>query len=108
MDAGRLILRARIDAGLSQRALAERAGTSGPTISAYEQGRVVPRVDTLERILRAAGARIEARLAARPERDPRRASPGEELWQLLLLADQLPQRDRADRPTRPHAVFGRP
>lgn len=101
-----LIRSARREAGLSLRELARRAGTSDATISAYEHGRVVPRVDTLVRIVEAAGKRLEPRLASAATRDPRRAPVGEELWQVLLLADALPQRTRADRPTQPHAVFG--
>ena len=54
MDAARTLRRARRDAGLSLRALAGRAGTSHATLAAYEAGRAVPRVDTLDRILRAA------------------------------------------------------
>src|SRR4051794_11505903 len=45
----------RAAAGLSQRELARRAGTSGPTLHAYEHGTKSPTVSTLERIARAAG-----------------------------------------------------
>jgi transcriptional regulator with XRE-family HTH domain len=55
-----LIVRARHDAGLSQLDLARRAGTSRPTLSAYEHGRKAPTADTLERLLAAAGFRLEA------------------------------------------------
>ena len=55
MDAAVLISHARHAAHLSLRALATRSGTSHATISAYETGRVTPTVDTLDRILRAAG-----------------------------------------------------
>lgn len=50
---------ARVRAGLSRRALAERAGTSAATIAAYESGRVQPSVPVLERILEAAGHELE-------------------------------------------------
>ena len=50
----------RVQAGLTQQELAERAGTSRPTLSAYEHGRKAPGVDTYERILAAAGYRFEA------------------------------------------------
>lgn len=53
-----LISRAREAAGLSKADLAQRAGTSRPTLSAYEHGRVSPRLDTVERILAAAGFRL--------------------------------------------------
>ena len=42
-------------AGLSQAALAERAGTSRPTLSAYERGRKSPTLETAARIVLAAG-----------------------------------------------------
>ncbi len=50
-----LIRDARQRAGLSQAALARRAGTSQPTLAAYESGRLVPRLDTVARILDATG-----------------------------------------------------
>ncbi len=53
-----LLSRAREAAGLSKADLAERAGTSRPTLSAYEHGRVSPTLDTAERILAAAGYRL--------------------------------------------------
>ena len=46
---------ARVAAGLSQAALAERAGTSRPTLSAYERGRKSPTLETAVRIVRTAG-----------------------------------------------------
>ena len=46
-------------AGLSQGELARRAGTSRPTLSAYEHGRKAPTADTLERLLAATGFRLE-------------------------------------------------
>lgn len=45
---------------MSQLELARRAGTSRPTLSAYEHGRKAPTADTLERLLAAAGFRLEA------------------------------------------------
>jgi transcriptional regulator with XRE-family HTH domain len=53
MEAG-LLTNARERAGLSRAELARRAGTSRPTLSAYEHGRVSPSLQTLERILAAA------------------------------------------------------
>ena len=41
--------------GLTQRELAERAGTSQPTISAYESGSKSPNFRTLERLARCVG-----------------------------------------------------
>ena len=53
--AGNLIKVARRDARLSQRALARAAGTSQGAIAAYESGKRSPTLDTLTRIVRAAG-----------------------------------------------------
>jgi len=50
-----ILEQARDAAGLSQAALAERSGTSRPTLSAYEHGRKSPRLNTAQRILREAG-----------------------------------------------------
>lgn len=50
-----LLKQARVAAGLSQAALAERAETSRPTLSAYERGRKSPTLDTAARILVEAG-----------------------------------------------------
>lgn len=47
---------ARGVAGVSQGDLAGRAGTSRPTLSAYERGRKAPTADTLKRLLSAAGS----------------------------------------------------
>jgi transcriptional regulator with XRE-family HTH domain len=82
---------ARRRAGLTLRALAERAGTSHSSLAAYESGSKVPRVDTLLRIVEAAGFVVEVDLAPRPPREDRVAK-GEELAQALLLAAQFPAR----------------
>ena len=50
-------------AGLSQRALAQRGGTSAPTIAAYEAGDKEPRLTTLDRLAGAAGFRLRIELA---------------------------------------------
>jgi transcriptional regulator with XRE-family HTH domain len=50
-----LLRLARKTAGLSQTDLAQRAGTSRPTLSAYEHGRKSPTLDTARRILDEAG-----------------------------------------------------
>ena len=52
---------ARRRAGLSQRQLAERAGVAQPMVARIESGGVRPRVDTLERLLRACGETLEVR-----------------------------------------------
>jgi transcriptional regulator with XRE-family HTH domain len=93
MDAARTLHRARVDAGLSLRALAGRAGTSHATLLAYEAGRAVPRVDTLDRILRAAGYASDVKVERRPDAtDRQRVAKGTELLQALELAAMFPAR----------------
>src|SRR5437660_8947459 len=93
MDAARTLRRARVSAGLTLRGLARRAGTSHATLVAYEAGRAVPRVDTLDRILRAAGYAADIDVARRPDAtDAQRRAKGEELQQALELAAMFPAR----------------
>lgn len=65
--AATLLRQARRRSGLSQRALAARAGTSPAAIGAYESGSRDPSVTTLERILAGAGFHLGATLVACPE-----------------------------------------
>lgn len=58
----------RLAAGLSQRALAKRAGTSQPAIVRYEGGATAPSLETLERLASACGWRL--RIVAEPAPDP--------------------------------------
>lgn len=53
-----LLVRVRVEAGLSQAALARAAGTSRPTLSAYEHGRKSPTLETALRIIEAAGGEL--------------------------------------------------
>jgi transcriptional regulator with XRE-family HTH domain len=85
---------ARRRSGLGLRELARRAGTSHATLRAYEQGDKDPRVDTIERIARAAGFALELDLATRPDPEGARAAKGEELFQALILAAAFPARHR--------------
>lgn len=55
MGTEELLVRARRAAGLNQHDLAALAGTSRPTLSAYEHGRKSPTLETAARLLRAAG-----------------------------------------------------
>jgi transcriptional regulator with XRE-family HTH domain len=55
MIAARLLTQARRNAGLSQRALGLAAGIPQSTVARIEAGRLVPRADTLQRLLQAAG-----------------------------------------------------
>jgi len=58
--AARLIKEARVAARLTQAELARRAGTSQPTIAAYEAGDKIPNASTLERVLGATGTTLTA------------------------------------------------
>ena len=93
MDVSRLIANCREHAGLSQRELAARAGTSAAAICLYEAGDRIPRVDTLSRIVAAAGATL--RIEVTPQHIDIVAN-GRTLAQLLELADHLPKRRASD------------
>lgn len=67
--AGGLISAARLKANLTQARLAELAGTTQPTISAYERGTKVPDLATLERVLAAAGFGLRMSLAVLDDHD---------------------------------------
>ena len=93
MDAASTLRRARLVAGLSLRALAQRAQTSHATLAAYEAGRAIPRVDTLDRILRAAGFASDIAISGRPDAtDAAREAKGIELLEALELAAEFPAR----------------
>ena len=87
LDAAKLLERARASAGLTQEELARRAGTSRPTVSAYEHGRKSPTVATFARLLSGAGWE----LAAEPHISfTRRSSArGKPIW----VPDRLPRLD---------------
>ena len=55
MDVGRVVREARRRVGLTQRELGRRTGVPQPSIARIEAGRTIPRVDTLERLLRGCG-----------------------------------------------------
>ena len=90
MDTATLVRDTRQRAGLSQRELARRARTSAAAVCLYERGDRVPRVDTLERLLAAAGATLSLDVVAAPPIDL--VACGEDLARVLDLADELPQR----------------
>ena len=60
MIAARSLVLARRRAGLTQRRLAAATGVAQPTIARIERGHEVPRVDTLDTLLRACGDTVEA------------------------------------------------
>ncbi len=108
MNPASTIRLARRRSGLSLRELAELAGTSHATISAYEAGRVVPRADTFARLLDAMGWVLTAAPCAVPERDPRRGPPDEEFLQVLSLVEAVGERPRASYRQWTAPIFGRP
>jgi transcriptional regulator with XRE-family HTH domain len=63
--AAALLRQARARAGLSQRALARRAGTAQSVIARIERGQSSPTVATLERLLAAAGSELRAGMVVR-------------------------------------------
>ncbi len=85
---GQLLRRARVAAGFSQRALAERFGCDKTLISAYENGRREPGADQLLRLLAAASARVEVTSSVDAGRDA-----AAQLEQVAALAMALPRRD---------------
>src|SRR5258708_9076755 len=95
MDVAVALRDARRAAGLSEAALAARAGTSQATISAYEHGRKAPSVDTLERLLSVAGSRLTV-VSTRPQaRMPSRAEHARTargLLDVIALGEALPVR----------------
>jgi transcriptional regulator with XRE-family HTH domain len=99
MEASVLIRRARGDAGLTQAQLARRLGVTQAALARLERRGSNPTVATLERVLRAAGRRLELRLG-RPQpsvdegllREALRLTPAERIAagaQLLADAESL-------------------
>lgn len=58
---------ARQAAGLSQRALAQRAETSQPAIARYERGATTPSWETVQRLAAACGQRVTLNARALPD-----------------------------------------
>jgi transcriptional regulator with XRE-family HTH domain len=75
-----VIRRARLGAGLSQRALARRAKTSQSAIARYENGRATPSWETLQRIVGACGRRVT--IASELIPDPHDVELAEQLLKL--------------------------
>jgi transcriptional regulator with XRE-family HTH domain len=75
MDPARALREARRRAGITQEELARRAGLRQPAVARIEAGGVTPRVDTLDRLLRACGLSLtaEPRLGADVDREAIRA-----------------------------------
>lgn len=65
-EAAALVLQARQRAGLTQRALARRAGTAQSVVARIEAGLTDPGFDTLRSLVRAAGYDVAVDLVSRP------------------------------------------
>ena len=63
-----LLRRALQTAGLTQRALARRAGTAQSVVARIERGQTSPSWETLSRLLGAAGFELRTELGRRPAR----------------------------------------
>jgi transcriptional regulator with XRE-family HTH domain len=66
-----LVREARAQAGLSQRALAERAGVAQSEIARIENGRQEPSFPRLQQLLRAAGFDLRLELVPHDDHDER-------------------------------------
>ena len=100
-----LLRSARLAAGLSLRELARRAGTSHATLSAYEQGKKVPSIDTFLRVLHASEFAVDFVLRPRV-RWRNGVARGEELAEALELAEQFPSRHEQRRTPLAFPRFG--
>jgi transcriptional regulator with XRE-family HTH domain len=69
LNPAELVRRARLAAGLTQRELAQRAGTAQSVVARVETGQTSPSMNTLERLLAAAGHELRADLVMRPVAD---------------------------------------
>jgi transcriptional regulator with XRE-family HTH domain len=71
MEAATIVRRARTEAGLTQQQLAGRLGVSQAALARLEKPGANPTLATLERVLRAAGRRLDLRLGRlQPSIDP--------------------------------------
>ncbi len=83
--AAKLVREARNAAGLSQRDLALRARTAQSVVARIEGGQVSPSVETLSRLLDAAGFTFQADISPRPADDPVTEAYKRDIDRSLLL-----------------------
>lgn len=101
MISGDLLREARLRAGLTQRQLAARAGTSQPAIARWESGVVQPSLERLRDLIRACGLEltyglakyddsydyfIDQRLRLEPEARLRQALAEEKVYEQIRAA----------------------
>ncbi len=104
MNAARLLLYARRRAGLSQRGLAKSAGVPQSTVARIETRQLAPRVDTFERLLRAAGHTLALErtpglgVDRSQMRELRRLTPGQRARLAVADASAAADFDRRLRP----------
>jgi transcriptional regulator with XRE-family HTH domain len=95
MQAGHLVREARRRAGLTQRELAARVGTTQPAIARIESGDSAPSFERIVRLVRACGFDLGIRVVPLDEdawtlaEQGRRLSPDERLDRLLAGIDLL-------------------
>src|SRR5918994_7410696 len=92
-----LVREARRRVGLSQRELAERAGTTQSAIARLETGRSTPSFDTVLKLVRLCGLDLEVMLVERDESDWEQAqrlqglTPEDRIRHIERVARQLRQ-----------------
>jgi transcriptional regulator with XRE-family HTH domain len=100
MRSSQVIRAARVRAGLSQAHIARRAGVTQPAVSTYERGGREPSLPMLEKLVAAAGFRLDVRIAEPeagslpPPVDD--ADHGRRLLDVLSLADAIPVRAKRE------------
>ena len=106
--ARKLLYQAWQKSGLSLRQLGRQANTSHATLNAYIKGSKSPSTATLERIIGACGFAMDISLRPRI-RFSNSVPRGEELAQVLILAEQFPTRQTPAPQTKaqPLPVFPR-
>ena len=91
MTGGELVREGRKRAGLTQRELAERAGTTQSAIARVESGAVSPSLERLTQLVQAAGFDIDVRLVPYDDHDltmalrNRRLTPEQRLNNMLAF-----------------------
>lgn len=97
---------ARQTAGLGLREAARLAGTSHATFKAYETGAKTPSVTTFLRLVEACSFSVDLELKPRI-RSANGLERGNELLQVLELAEQFPSKYEQSRPELSYPVLSR-
>jgi transcriptional regulator with XRE-family HTH domain len=87
MRAGQLVRESRLRAGLSQRELAARVGTTQPAIARIESGRSSPSFERTVELVRACGLDLVVRVVPLDE----------DAWTLAEQGERLTPDERIDR-----------